>query len=318
VGSAGFPGAGLIGCQQEESYLREQSFIMLPAVTQKEHHLRIARVIDYIFKHSTENLSIEILAAVAHYSPDHLQKVFKQAVGESPKQYSLKLRLETALLLLILHPGRSVAAIGLDCGFSSPAVFSRAVKNYFGHPPEQLRKMSHRQRMTILHDAQPDHVTIPGSSGHSEPFVKPEIQIVRREPTSGIYQLAAFNEPAAIRRAFQSLHCFAQTNGIESPSLYGILSPLRRNSYRACLRITTDDDRPFPVCEIPGGTFASFSVSGDLKQARNALHYFGHRWLPVNGYKVAGFEGMETFTESPWSKSYLQLQRQLYIPIEPV
>jgi AraC-like DNA-binding protein len=70
--------------RKEESYLRNQSFDMRSATTQTEHHQRIAAVIDYIFKHSNEDLSIDTLAAEAHYSSDHLQKLFKQAVGETP------------------------------------------------------------------------------------------------------------------------------------------------------------------------------------------------------------------------------------------
>ena len=303
---------------EEDSYLRAQSFTMSSAATQTEHNQRIAEVIDYISKHSTEDLSIDILAAVAHYSPDHLQKLFKQAVGESPKQYSLKLRLEMALLLLIIHHHKPIREVALDCGFSSPAVFSRSIKNYFGHSPEQLRQMPHRQRMTILHNRQPHHSTPPRSTGQADPFVAPEIQIVHREKISGIYQLTVFNDPAAIRQAFQALSRFARTVGIESPFLYGVLSPVLRNSYRAFLPIATDGKHPFPACEIKGGTFASFSISGDLQQTKKSVHYFGHRWLPVNGYAVAGLEGFETFTENPAANAYFQLRRQIYIPIEPV
>jgi len=167
----------------------------------------------------------------------------------------------------MIHPRKPIQDVALDCGFSSPAVFSRAIRNYFGHSPEQLRQLSHRQRMTILHDRQPHHATSPSSPGQPEPFVAPDIQIVLSDKVSGIYQFTAFDDPAAIRRAFQTLNRFACTNGIESPSLYGILSPLRRNSYRAFLPITSNREQrypnskhSFPVCEISGGTFASFSV----------------------------------------------------------
>lgn len=285
--------------------------------TQNEHQQRIARVIDHVFKHSNEDLSIDTLAKVAHYSPFHFQKVFKQLVGETPKQYSLKLRLETAFLFLVIYPRKPIGEVALESGFSSPAIFSRAIKGYFGHSPDQLRQMPHRQRMTILHDRQSHHSMPSSSPAHTEPFVAPDIQIVRKKQVSGIYQLTSFNDPAAIRRAFRALNRFARTNGIESPCLYGILSPLRRSSYRAFLPFTSNGKQPFPTCEIPSGTFASFSVTGDLQKTKKALHYFAHRWLPVNGYAVAGFEGFETFTEDPAGKGYFQLQRHIYIPIEP-
>lgn len=290
---------------------------MSSAFTQTEQSRRIAEVIDYMFKHRDDDLSIGILAGVAHYSPDHLQKLFKQTVGETPKQYSLKLRLETAFLLLILQPGIPVGEVALSCGFSSPAVFSRAMRSHFGHSPEQLRALPHRQRMALLHDHRPGHATSASSPRPGEEFVVPDIQIVNREKVCGIYQLTAFDDPGAIRRAFQALSRFARSRGVQSSPLSGILSPLRRNSYRAFLPFAADGDQPFPACEILGGMYASFSVTGDLLKTRRAVHYFGHRWLPVNGYTVAGMEGFETFTEDPGGKPYFQLRRQIYIPIEP-
>ena len=106
-----------------------------------DRELRVARVIDYIFTHSDQDLSRRCLSAVAHYSSEHLPKLFKQMVGQSPKQYSLRLRLETAFHYLVIRPQRSVQEIGFDCGFSALSLFSRAMKNYFGHSPEQIRQI---------------------------------------------------------------------------------------------------------------------------------------------------------------------------------
>lgn len=290
---------------------------MPTVVPGSEYDRRIAQVIDYIFKHSAEDISVDILASVAHYSPDHFQMLFKQAVGETPKQFSLKLRLETAFLYLIIHPQKHVWQIALDCGFSSAAVFSRAMRNCFGHSPGKLRSLAHRQQMAILHNKWPNHSAPSHSSNQAEPFIAPEIHIVQRKKLFGIYKMTAFDDAIAIRSAFRDLMLFARTQGVLTPSLHGILSPFRGNSYRAFLPIVTDGDHSLPSCEIPGGTFAGFSVSGDLDNAKNAVHYFAHRWLPVNGYKVAGFEGFETFTEDPAGKPYFQLRRQVYIPIEP-
>jgi AraC family transcriptional regulator len=291
---------------------------MPSGATQTEHDRRVAEVVDYIFKHISEELSIDILAGAAHYSPDHLQKLFKKAVGESPKQYSLKLRLETAFLFLIVHPEMPISAIALDCGFSSPAVFSRAVSNHFGYSPLQLRGLPHRQRMSILHGNRPRQEGAGQTMHEAEDFVAPEIQVVHRERLRGFYRLTAFDNPVAIRGAFKLLARFASARGLETTSMHGILSPLRRNSYRAFLPIWTDNDAPFPSCEIPGGAFARFSVTGDLHSTRRAVHYLGHRWLPVNGYRVAGYDGFETFEVDPGSRPYFQLRRQIHIPIERI
>jgi len=49
---------------------------------------RVSQVIDHIFKHPDQDLSRRALSEIAHYSTEHLPKLFKQVVGETPKQYS--------------------------------------------------------------------------------------------------------------------------------------------------------------------------------------------------------------------------------------
>src|SRR3972149_1241739 len=105
-------------------------------VTEKEYKSRIDAVIDYILKNLNNDISLQALSNVANYSPYHLQKIFKQVIGKTPKQYIIKLKIETSLHLIIIHPHKSIIEIATECGFSSPSVFSRAFKNYFGVSPE--------------------------------------------------------------------------------------------------------------------------------------------------------------------------------------
>ena len=294
-------------------------------ITQVEHKDRITRVVDYIFKNIGQDVSMHTLARQAHYSPFHLQKLFKHTVGETPKQFSLQLQAETAFHLLIIHPRKPIQDIAVEAGFSSPAVFSRAMKNYFGHSPEQLRNLSHRRQMKILHSSQPstDAASVLDEDITSSPFrIEPTgIDVVREKAITGIYCLAPFDNYEAIRSAFQTLDSFAGTCGVSpiNAPLYGILTPHQRNTYRAFLPLEpgVHNSPGFPICEIKGGTFARFTVKGDIRQANKAAHYFYRRWLPASGYKIGGIAGVETFSENPADTPYCSLQRQIHIPIEP-
>ena len=68
------------------------------------------------------------------YSPFHFHRVFSKAVGERPKEYVLRLRLERAAYLLAVTDER-VLTIALDVGFSSHETFSRGFKRRFGLSP---------------------------------------------------------------------------------------------------------------------------------------------------------------------------------------
>jgi hypothetical protein len=178
-----------------------------------DRELRVARVIDYIFTHSDQDLSRRSLAAVANYSAEHLPKLFKQMVGQSPKQYVLE---------------RYAGQLGVP--------------------------------------------------------------------------------------------------------LYGIITPHLRNTYRAFLPLSKDLAGCLPLSlslpltlhlslpgsRIKGGLFACFSVTGDLRRTNKIAHYFYRQWLPASGYRIAGIAGFETFGQNPAGVSYVQLQRHIHIPIEPV
>ena len=58
--------------------------------------------------------------------------------GETPKQYTQRLRLERAASRLLLNDD-SVLTVALDAGFNSHEVFTRAFRRYFGRTPVAYR-----------------------------------------------------------------------------------------------------------------------------------------------------------------------------------
>lgn len=67
-----------------------------------------------------------------------LHRRFKRLLGETPKQYELRLRLEHAAILLATT-ARPVLAIALDVGFESHEGFTRAFRRMFDCAPARFR-----------------------------------------------------------------------------------------------------------------------------------------------------------------------------------
>lgn len=82
---------------------------------------------------------LDHLAGVAGCSRAQLCRRFRRAVGCSPLQYVLRLRLEAARDLL-LTTGRDIPAIAEDCGFSDRYHLSRAFSARFGMGPAACRR----------------------------------------------------------------------------------------------------------------------------------------------------------------------------------
>ncbi len=96
-----------------------------------EYKSRINRVLDHIQENLDKELTLESLASVANFSPYHFHRIFRTFVRESLYRFILRLRVEKAAVQLCELPNKPVTDIAYDCGFSSPATFARAFKDYF-------------------------------------------------------------------------------------------------------------------------------------------------------------------------------------------
>jgi AraC family transcriptional regulator len=81
------------------------------------------------------------------WSRFHLHRAFRRAFGETPKQYTQRLRLEQAAARL-LGTQNSVSEIARAAGFTSHEVFTRAFRRRFGRTPERYRAGSPRVSKT--------------------------------------------------------------------------------------------------------------------------------------------------------------------------
>jgi AraC family transcriptional regulator len=82
--------------------------------------------------------TLETMAARAGWSRFHLHRAFRRLVGETPKQYVLRIRLERAAAVLTTTSS-TVLAVSREAGFRSHEVFARAFRRYFGRTPRQYR-----------------------------------------------------------------------------------------------------------------------------------------------------------------------------------
>lgn len=102
-----------------------------------QHHLR--RVIDYIEGAlGRPDLRVEELASVAHLSPFHFSRAFRQATGKAPYQFVLERRISRAQIRLA-HSAESLATIAYASGFCSQAHFCTAFKRFTGVTPGKYR-----------------------------------------------------------------------------------------------------------------------------------------------------------------------------------
>jgi len=95
--------------------------------------------------------TLKTLSARTGSSAFQLHRAFRAMVGESPKQYTLRLRLEQAATRLATRDA-SVLEIALSAGFKSHEVFTRAFGRHFGVTPKAYRASALRDASPAVRD----------------------------------------------------------------------------------------------------------------------------------------------------------------------
>jgi AraC family transcriptional regulator len=90
------------------------------------------------------------LAALAGRSPFHAHRALRAALGETPKQFTLRLRIDCAAAAL-LSSRRSILDIALACGFESHEAFCRAFRRRFRMSPGAYRQQGLSASDSVAH-----------------------------------------------------------------------------------------------------------------------------------------------------------------------
>jgi AraC-like DNA-binding protein len=99
---------------------------------------RLLRARDAMDRAYAEPIDVPAVAAVAHISPAHFSRTFRQVFGETPHRYLQRRRVERSMFLL-RETRRSVTDVCLDVGFTSLGTFSRTFTRIVGETPSAYR-----------------------------------------------------------------------------------------------------------------------------------------------------------------------------------
>ena len=101
---------------------------------------KIDKIIKYICKHYTEDLTLTSIAEQFYISPFYLSKIFKRSTNLSIVEYINGLRIRQAKELLETTSVK-ISEIAELVGFSSSSHFSRTFKLVTGLSPQQYKKL---------------------------------------------------------------------------------------------------------------------------------------------------------------------------------
>lgn len=275
-------------------------------------------VLVHIQAHLDDDLSLTLLARKAGLSPFHFQRLFTQAVGESPKAYTLRLRLERAAFRLLVHESR-VLDIALECGFQNHESFTRAFRRRFGTTPS-----SYRGAQRFREEAPQGQTRLAYPEGR---FELSETKVVRMCPMHLAFQRHVGPYESVPGTIFEGLERWASRRLLPGPQVWlGIghdspsSTPPEKLRFDAALRV----DGPFASQGeiayqlLPGGHFAVTTHAGPYDTLPEAYAKIFPRLFEIKGYKVVGLSAIEVYHTSKVNPHYLLNHTDICLPVAPI
>jgi len=310
-----------------------QTSSIIPALMPSERDL--LQLLRTIRRRLAADVSLDTLATRAGWSPFHLHRAFTRMVGETPKQYTLRLRLEGAAARLLASDD-SIVDVALAAGFKSHEVFTRAFRRHFGRTPAEYRS-------TALAGASPEvrarHRAITEATG----------------PCVGLFHLSV-NQSSSIRRSSMPTLSIERRELTPRPvlimrcrtaraDLQGAIGNSLGGVYGHCQKVGLPlDGRPFTrylsmgpglmtiecgkplaapapgegaieAATLPGGP-AVVAVHGGLYDQLNETYVAMERWMDANGVRPGGAPWESYITDPADHPDPADWRTEVYWPIE--
>lgn len=288
-----------------------------------QYNQPISRVLNYILTDLKGDLSLKKLAGIANYSHFHFQKIFKEAVGQTPKQFVILTRLKSAIAFLMVSNPRPISEIAFECGFSAPSVFAKTFKNHFGISAEKLRAMPAEERIRLI----TCESFVKELLHHELPFSEianhldmDEVIVKNIGSIRGIFTDTSLRNKEFVT-AFRKSVQLAETSNIDlnSCGYIGMIYP-HHDLYRAVVSFcpVSGMKKKENCIDIKPGRYATFKVTGQIEATFMGMNVFYRHWLPDSGYRIADVHVFEILANSPVNGRYGEMEREVYIPIEPI
>jgi AraC family transcriptional regulator len=264
-----------------------------------------------------EDLGLAALSRKAGLSPFYLQRFFKSAVGETPKAYTSRLRLERGAFRLLVHDS-SVLDIALECGFQSHETFLRAFRRRFGKLPSDYREWVRGQ--LAAWDA-----PSPEDCAEAAPaFAISKTHVIPLRAAHLAFRRHVGPYESVPESLFEELEEWAVRRGIPGPPVWmGIghdapgTTPPERLRFDAALVVPGPFAPEGRIAHqlLPGGPFAVTSHAGPYDTLPAAYAAIFPRLPKLPGYQLVGLPAVEIYHTTRVNVRYRLNHTDLCLPV---
>lgn len=282
--------------------------------TQQTYRHRILRVQLHIQEHLGEDLSLDALARIAHFSPYHFHRVFRAFAGESVAEYVRRLRLERAVMML-RGSERSVLEVALDAGYGTHEAFTRAFKERFGVTPSECR--SHglstpywEEKQAMLKTFDPARVSV---------------QVKRFDPMRVAFRRHV-GPYSAVQPVFAEFMKWCVARGLFHQRALEIgvchddpaVTDPDKIRYDCALTVdeTFQPEGDVQVTTLTGGDYAVATFRGPYTEFDAVYQHVYAEWLPASGREARNAPPFEIYLRGPGETTPDDYLTEICVPLE--
>lgn len=245
------------------------------------------------------DLRTETLARTAHMSRARFHTAFTATVGETVKQYTLRLRLERAAFRLLTET-TEVATIAFELGFGSHEAFSRQFRRRFSQSPSMYRAMPPAANSSDL-------LRHPGMEGTSSELHLSETRVIQLAAAPVVFRRYTGPYETVTPDAFEQLVQWTRDHHIPCCGLLGIahdapgITAPDRMRFDVCARIldVVTADLTTACRVLPQRWASSTWYSGPECRIGEAVARAYRASSDLSGFTVTGLPLEEHYTTSP-------------------
>ena len=298
----------------------------MKAITQEtiiDHRRRIRRVMLHINRNLDQKLDLDDLSDVACFSPFHFVRVFESLLGETPRQYIIRKKMEKAGFRL-LGTNRSVTDVALDIAYGTPSAFCKIFKAHFGLSPRRFRDTipadlyagSHHPFRTVIGNRNRS-LSVPA------PVIRtlPEFRTVCVENQGVVDGTFLKTNLKSFEKFRRRVACHGMAGLLKnSVSIYptrpkGPDDSLAKDFVGAVIHRETRLTQKFRHFIFPAGRYAIFTHFGSWDYAPQTWTQASLNWFPKSGQTLRDVPPLEVHLDSPAPDDPLAPKSYILIPI---
>jgi len=233
-------------------------------------------------------LTVAMLAEHAGMSDKHFQRCFVAVLGESPKNYVRRLRLQIAAYLLKWSDA-SIVQLAVEAGFETHAGFTKAFSKLYGMSPLQFRKATDLTPFLEFPREHPE-------ASQLEAAQSTQLAVCIQEvPDQRLAVMRSIGPTSKMATVWLKMIAWAKRRGLLSQEsiFLGIHNDywdtLAEDKYRYDAAIVVPEgfelDDEVNTVLLPGGHVAMTQFEGSVAEADRTWSRFTDQWLPVSGYQ---------------------------------